>query len=376
MRGQDKTQRKERHRGQSLKDREEALKMYTSQISDPLGEYRLFMQRLRSNGAATEDYTHIPRNLIDLAVVLIASIVARDSFLLPRTRSIGDPINHSIRINHTARKFIRKVLGLTQLSCTSLILSLFFAVRLQRESNQVYQTYRKSKHRFYSTCGKKQSSDMSELDKTEGWTTISMFLASVIVADKYLSDITYTNKDWVDFTRGKYTLLEINEMERRFLSQLNYKLYITEEMYEAFLSYIEVALSLNQIAGRDTLTYKDLSLLSQSLLPEYVTRLDLSLRPLDAIVLMSKMLSIVCLCYVAVVGILVGVIANCLYGDSIQNCSINSHPMSSRSSLNHSYSSHQQPFVTKQSLICTLNNLSVPSRALDKHTIFEYLFSL
>ncbi|ORX92409.1 hypothetical protein K493DRAFT_316602 [Basidiobolus meristosporus CBS 931.73] len=312
-----KNQRKEQRREQSLKDKDEALRKAASQISDPLGEYRLFIRRLRSYGMSAEDYTHIPLNLIDFTATMIASMITGENFLLPYLQPINvfDPSGVlPLEMDLSAVNFIRRILNKTQLSCTSLILALFFVDRLKSESNQTYQSARRRSRRcLYDddvSQARKSTLETNEQSNAPRWSTVPMFLASVIVADKYLSDATYTNEDWAEFTCGKFSLKEINDMERRFLSQLNYNLYVTEEMYEAFLSYIEVSLSLNQIYRRDVLSYKDVSILSQSLLPEYINRLNLSLRPLDAMILLGKMLSAICLFYVAAVA---SMAATCQY---------------------------------------------------------------
>ncbi|KAK9766392.1 hypothetical protein K7432_004559 [Basidiobolus ranarum] len=365
--------RKEQRREQSIKDKDEALRKTVSQISDPLGEYRLFVGRLRSYGMNTEDYTHIPLNLIDLTATMIASIITGENFFLlyvqPMDDSSDPSLIYPLEVDHAAVNFIRRVLNRTQLSCTSLILGLFFVDRLKSKSNQVYQSPRRRSRRcIYDdevSYVKKHSFDVSDVDGSGEWSTIPMFLASVIVADKYLSAATYTNEDWADFTCGRFSLNEINQMERKFLSQLNYNLYVTEEMYEAFLSYIEVSLSLSQIYGRNVLSYKDVSILSQSLLPKYINRLNLSLRPVDAMMLMSKVLGAICLCYVAAVAALASMAATCQYASVMIQIQHN-YLMSSPSLLSVNY----PPF----SNFSTINYQSSPKFSYPLNPLVGYEF--
>ncbi|KAG0337436.1 hypothetical protein BG004_007655 [Podila humilis] len=111
----------------------------------------------------------------------------------------------------------------------------------------------------------------------ESWSCIALFLVSVICADKYLFDATFTNAEWAEFTRGQYTTQELNDLERRFLGQLQYKLYVSEPEFDGFLSYLEVILALKQVWGRGflaALSYSDVRILTQQLMPAYAGRLQ------------------------------------------------------------------------------------------------------
>jgi hypothetical protein len=48
------------------------------------------------------------------------------------------------------------------------------------------------------------------------------FLAAVISADKYLCDAIFTNKDWLGLAEFKFSLFELNRIERNFLITLKY----------------------------------------------------------------------------------------------------------------------------------------------------------
>nr|CAG8512379.1 7360_t:CDS:2 [Entrophospora candida]CAG8572073.1 12038_t:CDS:2 [Entrophospora candida] len=56
-----------------------------------------------------------------------------------------------------------------------------------------------------------------------------MFLASLIVASKYLQDNNYSNNAWSKISG--LSLKEINSIERRFLQLIVYNLYVSEEVF-------------------------------------------------------------------------------------------------------------------------------------------------
>jgi hypothetical protein len=76
---------------------------------------------------------------------------------------------------------------------------------------------------------------------------IPTFLASIIVSDKLLYDATYTNLNWSEFTEGRYSLEDINELERRFLSIMNFQLFISQKKFDEFLSYLDLVLCLQKM---------------------------------------------------------------------------------------------------------------------------------
>ncbi|KAA6399665.1 MAG: hypothetical protein EZS28_004815 [Streblomastix strix] len=61
-----------------------------------------------------------------------------------------------------------------------------------------------------------------------------LYLVSVIVATKFLDDITYKNKDWSTIGGRWFSLHEINTMELEFLLALDYSLHVSvDEISEA-----------------------------------------------------------------------------------------------------------------------------------------------
>ncbi|KAI9491430.1 hypothetical protein BDB00DRAFT_832939 [Zychaea mexicana] len=211
--------------------------------------------------------TVIPMELIDFTAVFIASLVNRYS-------SLPSSASEALRANV---KFIRKTLARAQISCSSLILCLWYIDHL------------------HPGCGNAAST----ISSNTNWTPRDLFVASVIVADKFLADVTWTNADWADFTQ-QYNCQEINRLEQRFLRDMRYKLFVPEQAYYDFCSYLEFRLT---VAGQRGLTmivplsYRDIRVLSQSLLPVYVERLHLSLRPFEAMWLLAKTAASICAMY-------------------------------------------------------------------------------
>lgn len=113
------------------------------------------------------------------------------------------------------------------------------------------------------------------------------------------ADITWTNADWAEWTNYAYSCEEITRLERRFLQDLHYRLFIDEREYIHFCSFLEFRLHSRRIS--DALSYRDIHVLSQSLLPTYVERLHLSLRPYEAMLLLAKTVTSICIVYATTV---------------------------------------------------------------------------
>src|SRR5581483_12259421 len=57
-------------------------------------------------------------------------------------------------------------------------------------------------------------------------TPYKIFLSSILVASKYLSDHALQNKNIANITNGLYTNRDVNTMERSFLGMLRYDLWV------------------------------------------------------------------------------------------------------------------------------------------------------
>jgi len=64
-----------------------------------------------------------------------------------------------------------------------------------------------------------------------------MFLASLIIASKYLQDRNYANNAWSKICG--LPVQEINAIERRFLELIEYNLFISEDIYKSWTSSLQ-----------------------------------------------------------------------------------------------------------------------------------------
>jgi hypothetical protein len=67
-----------------------------------------------------------------------------------------------------------------------------------------------------------------------------MFLAALICAHKYLYDNTFTNASWAKIS--KLPVKEINQAERALLEMLDYRLYVSTELYQKFEAQLKEAI--------------------------------------------------------------------------------------------------------------------------------------
>lgn len=87
---------------------------------------------------------------------------------------------------------------------------------------------------------------------------------------------------------------------------MNYKLFVSELNYSNFVSYLEFRLHARQLFGDAlVLSYRDIDVLSQSLNPIYVERLQLNTRPFEAMLLLAKQATSIFFVYAATVVTLV-----------------------------------------------------------------------
>ncbi|OBZ91335.1 Cyclin-U4-1 [Choanephora cucurbitarum] len=242
-------------------------------IYGQVAAFRRWLGLVQSEGIHG-NYKPIPYELIDLTASFIASwmsTVTTDLVLI--TSSIVDMADYRKNVN-----FIRKTLSKAQVSCSSLICSLWYI-------DQFFQQ-EKSMH-------------------APSWDPRDLFLASIVVADKYIADVTWLNSDWSEWTHFAYSNAEINLLEKRFLNEIGFNLYISELNYSNFVSYLEFRLHSRQLLGNTLLlSYRDIDVLSQSLNPIYVKRLKLSLRPFEAMLLLLKQAMSILVVYTAALAAL------------------------------------------------------------------------
>lgn len=117
--------------------------------------------------------------------------------------------------------------------------------------------------------------------------------------------MTWLNTDWSEWTHYSYSTTQINSLEKRFLNDINFDLYISPQSYSNFVSYLEFQLHTRQLLVCGIFSYRDIDVLSQSLNPEYVKRLGLNLRPFEAMILLAKQATSIFVVYAATLATLV-----------------------------------------------------------------------
>ncbi|KAF9549356.1 hypothetical protein EC957_004271 [Mortierella hygrophila] len=108
------------------------------------------------------------------------------------------------------RKFCLKVLSATQLSSSVILLSLKYIQKLLKNNPSIHG---------------QQGSEFR------------LFTVSLMLANKFLDDNTFTNKTWSDVTG--ISVKEINVMEMEFLNQVQFSLYVSEAEYLDWLHSLE-----------------------------------------------------------------------------------------------------------------------------------------
>ncbi|KAG2184869.1 hypothetical protein INT43_000782 [Umbelopsis isabellina] len=278
---------------QSQRDKIKALADRSTQFS----VYRQFLEHVKNTGMEGE-HTKIPLDLIDLTATLIATMISGHSYLkffIAPTIGLENGYFDIMEDLKSDINFIRKTLNMARISCTSLVVSLWYVDKFFHHKSKRHLRARKLDDSFNSSL---------RPNPAEGWSTRDLFMASIVTADKYLADVTWSNAEWAVNTGGYYTCDAINRLERQFLRQMDFNLFVTDEQYRHFCNYLEVSLHLRQVVQYSgsslfSLSYQDVSVLSQSLLPVYAERLKLSLRPFEAIVLLAKMVALTFAIYLA-----------------------------------------------------------------------------
>lgn len=133
-----------------------------------------------------------PSQLAEFCAVVIPCIWAR-SF----KRSLLSPKRHA-----AFKLYVQKVLKATQISCTCMLLALYYIQRLRTAYPSIH------------------ASIGSE---------VRLFTTALVLANKYLDDNTFTNKTWSDVS--SIPVSELNIMEMEFLSALDYNIHIPHTLY-------------------------------------------------------------------------------------------------------------------------------------------------
>ncbi|GAA5799018.1 hypothetical protein HPULCUR_004427 [Helicostylum pulchrum] len=119
--------------------------------------------------------------------------------------------------------FVRHLLKRSRATRSTLQLAIFYLFRIRPHIN------RRSEFDPIVKCGRR------------------MFLAALICAHKYLYDNTFTNASWAKIS--KLPVKEINQAERALLEMLDYRLYVSTELYQKFESQLKEAIPISASAS-------------------------------------------------------------------------------------------------------------------------------
>ncbi|ORX56960.1 hypothetical protein DM01DRAFT_1271828, partial [Hesseltinella vesiculosa] len=113
--------------------------------------------------------------------------------------AIWGPFNRSLAF----KQFCQKIIKATQISCTCIVLSLYYI------------------HRLRSAYPHITASMGSE---------IRLFTTALVLSNKYLEDNTFTNKTWSQVS--SIPINELNIMEMEFLCALEYNLHLPHDQFQ------------------------------------------------------------------------------------------------------------------------------------------------
>ncbi|KAI8089557.1 uncharacterized protein BX664DRAFT_136817 [Halteromyces radiatus] len=266
---------------QSEKDKLKFIQDQSSQYGK-LAAFQHFLGALQHQDIQYHQYIKIPVDLIDLTAAFIASLISGNDYLLALPSP--DMMTVTLDTYQANIKFINKTLTRAQVTYSSLIVCLWYI-------DQFFC------RRRITHAKRKQS--------TRTWQVRDLFMASIIVADKYMADLTWYNADWADSTQYAYSCHDLNQLERRFLEEMDYSLFVSDQDYYNFCNYLEFRVHLRQInigSRIMSLSYHNINVLSQQLNPIYVKRLGLSLRPFEAMILLAKTVTSICIMYAATIA--------------------------------------------------------------------------
>lgn len=159
--------------------------------------------------------------------------------------------------------FIRRLVKRTQISCSSFIVGLMYLVRLKERQQSVALPY----DPLRPGCAE---------------ATVAFMMA-----DKYLYDTPLTNAAWAESCG--LPLKDVNHMEASYLSRLDFSLFFTEKDYAAFFSFLELSICMQETSRQFPITYRDMCILTQDTPASLAGLVNITLRPIQAFLLLFKM---------------------------------------------------------------------------------------
>ncbi|KAI8900580.1 hypothetical protein BC833DRAFT_259963 [Globomyces pollinis-pini] len=146
---------------------------------------------------------------------LIVCLLQTGEFIVDGSNSAM--LTCSSSASETLHNQILLTIQTTKISFSTILVGLILLTRIFKSSSRQVIIHR---HQFY----------------------YEQFLTSIICAEKYLNDSVYTNKDWCGFSSFRCTLNELNNLEKEFLINLNYRIHIPTKKYLEFIDELNILL--------------------------------------------------------------------------------------------------------------------------------------
>ncbi|CAB4491480.1 uncharacterized protein OCT59_017245 [Rhizophagus irregularis] len=165
-------------------------------------------------------------------------------------------INFPVHLNSQViplRLFIQETLRRSRTSWSTLQTALFYLMRIKPQITFLWL----NPDRW--TLNSKDENNNNNSGSDPATCGRRMFLASLIVASKYLQDRNYANNAWSKICG--LPVREINVIERRFLTLIDYNLFIGEDVYKSWSNLLRN--HFQSISGSEGLTAENQQVVAQ-----------------------------------------------------------------------------------------------------------------
>jgi len=143
------------------------------------------------------------------------------------------------------RLFIKETLKRSRTFLSTLKIAQIYLLRIQSKINSLHSsitTFNNNNCNNNNIYGPSSSSLSDNKNIDPATCGRRMFLASLIVASKYLQDKNYSNTAWSKICGLQ--VKEINMVERRFLQLICYNLYVSEELFDNWTNFLNTNLNI------------------------------------------------------------------------------------------------------------------------------------
>ncbi|CAO3627635.1 unnamed protein product [Mucor hiemalis] len=185
----------------------------------PCEKYRQFMD------SSVQERTFMIEKLVDTFANVIDSIW-HPKFLIE---------HQQVKVMPT-RGFCNEILKRSKATYSTLQISLFYIFRVKKVVHEkLYQRIQQSKQQQQLNADMQTGIVTNQMDDLMCCGR-RMFLASLMVASKYLHDKNYHNKAWAKITG--LDIKEINAAEMAFLNLIDYRLYVSKPTFDRWYTQI------------------------------------------------------------------------------------------------------------------------------------------